>query len=388
MFQGSASYDREYFDAFEPIGAAVNGTTNQERTNYYERVPRNYLERAFWMESDRMFHLLPVLTQQKLDNQRDVVKNERRQSYENRPYGMVGVYLPQLLYPAGHPYHEPVIGSHVDLTAATLQDVKRFFREYYAPANAVLTVVGDFDASRTQSLAQQYFGRGPGGKRATLPSPALRRIERRLHFTYPDRVELPRIHLAWPQAPDYFPALVYNRLLGGAFGSRLNLNLREDKGYTYGARSEFVRWQEVGYWGLTARVQAQVTDASTREMLREIADSCGKRPVTGAEREEAVQGLLLGLPGRFESLAETALQISELPLYDRPLDWYLRWPARVQRVSVAETNAVARAYCDPSEFVIVIAGDARRVRPGLTALGLRVVPYDARLRVLLPEPNR
>ena len=112
MFQGSQNYNDEYFKPFEPIGAKVNGTTNQDRTNYYERVPSNYLELALWMESDRMLHMLPALTQGGLDNQRDVVKNERRQRYENVPYGMSWIHLKKNVFPQGHPYHEPVIGSH------------------------------------------------------------------------------------------------------------------------------------------------------------------------------------------------------------------------------------------------------------------------------------
>jgi zinc protease len=197
MFQGSQHYDDEYFKPFEPVGAAVNGTTNQDRTNYFERVPSNYLELALWMEADRMFHLPPVLTQEKLDNQRDVVKNERRQRYENTPYGMSWIYLPQTLYPKGHPYHEPVIGSHADLTAATLDDVKSFFREHYAPSNAVLTIVGDFQPEPTKALVQKYFGRVDERKRPPAPKAAMPKLDKIEHLTRTDDVKLPRIHLAW-----------------------------------------------------------------------------------------------------------------------------------------------------------------------------------------------
>src|SRR5690606_13523835 len=176
---------------------SVNGTTNQDRTNYYERVPRNYLELALWMESDRMQHLLPALDQSKLDNQRDVVKNERRQRYENEPYGMSWIYLSETLFPAGHPYHNSVIGSHEDLSAATLDDVRAFFNEYYAPSNAVLTISGDFDEARTKGFVERYFGPIPAGKRASTP--AAPKVERsaQVHVTKTDNVKLPRIYLAW-----------------------------------------------------------------------------------------------------------------------------------------------------------------------------------------------
>jgi zinc protease len=206
MFQGSQNHDHEYFQPFEPVGAAVNGTTSQDRTNYFERVPSNYLELALWMESDRMFHLLPALGQDKLDNQRDVVKNERRQRYENPPYGMAWIYLYNAVFPEGHPYHHSVIGSHADLTAASLDDVKGFFREYYVPANAVLTIVGDTDLATVKTLVEKYFGHaGAGGKRAPTPKGAVTPLDKIVHVSKTDDVKLPRIYLAW-QSPALFQA--------------------------------------------------------------------------------------------------------------------------------------------------------------------------------------
>ncbi|MBX3131667.1 MAG: insulinase family protein [Polyangiaceae bacterium] len=198
MFQGSKHFNEDYFAPFEPIGGSVNGTTSQDRTNYYERVPSNYLELALWMESDRLFHMLPALTQARLDNQRDVVKNERRQSYENVPYGMSWIYLGKAIFPPGHPYHEPVIGSHADLSAASLDDVKEFFREYYVPANAVLTLVGDFETEPTKRLIEKYFSEGAAGKRTPTPVAQLPKLEASKHLTYTDDVKLPRVYLAWP----------------------------------------------------------------------------------------------------------------------------------------------------------------------------------------------
>lgn len=197
MFQGSKSYDDEYFKPFEPIGGAVNGTTNTDRTNYYQRVPRNYLELALWMESDRMEGLLEVLTVEKLDNQRDVVKNERRQRYENTPYGMVWKYLSEELYPQGHPYHHTTIGSHEDLTAASLDDVKDFFEQYYVPSNAVVSIVGDFDKKEALALVDKYFGHLPAGARAEMPKPAPITKTTPKHISETDDVNLPRVYLAW-----------------------------------------------------------------------------------------------------------------------------------------------------------------------------------------------
>src|SRR5690606_15770591 len=170
MFQGSAHYDHEYFTPFEPLGARTNGTTSSDRTVYYEEVPSHYMELALWMESDRMRSLLPVLTKEKLDNQREVVKNERRQRYEVTPYGMSWWHMDNALYPEGHPYHHATIGSHEDLTAATLEDVRAFFLKYYVPKNAALSLVGDFEETEARALIEKYFGDIAPGTRAPTPT--------------------------------------------------------------------------------------------------------------------------------------------------------------------------------------------------------------------------
>lgn len=197
MFQGSKHHDTEYFAPFEPIGAQVNGTTSQDRTNYYEHVPAQYAELALWMESDRMRSLLDVLTQEKLDNQRDVVKNERRQRYEVTPYGMAHWHLSEMLYPEGHPYRHTPIGSHEDLTAASLEDVREFFRTYYVASNAALILTGDFEPAQMKPLLEKYFGDIPRGERAPTPVAAPVQMSAPLHWEVEDDVELPRVFLAW-----------------------------------------------------------------------------------------------------------------------------------------------------------------------------------------------
>jgi zinc protease len=194
MFQGSLHYDTEYFTPFEPIGAEVNGTTNTDRTNYYEHVPREYAELALWMESDRMRSLLDVLTQKKLDNQREVVRNERRQSFEMKPYGTAHLHLSEALHPPGHPYRHSPIGSHEDLERATLDDVKAFFRKYYVPENATLVIAGDFDEAQMRTWIERYFGDIPGGSRAALPTLPAGPSGRGTHLIVEDQVQLPRIY--------------------------------------------------------------------------------------------------------------------------------------------------------------------------------------------------
>jgi predicted Zn-dependent peptidase len=182
MFQGSKHVpDDRHFDILKKIGVTdVNGTTNPDRTNYYEVVPSNQLETALWLESDRMGYLLDKLTKPSLDNQIDVVRNERRQRYDNVPYGKTRFAVNAALYPEGHPYRYLTIGKHEDLTAASLDDVKGFFKTWYVPANATLTISGDFDTAEAKALVDKWFGKFPASTRpklVTVPPPAVAATE-------------------------------------------------------------------------------------------------------------------------------------------------------------------------------------------------------------------
>src|SRR4051812_15038825 len=198
MFQGSQHHDNEYFAPLERIGADLNGSTSQDHTNYYETVPSNALELALWLESDRMGFLVPALTQAKLDNQRDVVKNERRQTYDNQPYGQAHEALLEALYPPGHPYHHSTIGSMADLSAASLNDVAAFFRTYYNPNNASLCIAGDFDPAEVKRLVAKYFGPLPAGPVIDRPAANVPRLQEAKHVTLHDQISLPRVELVWP----------------------------------------------------------------------------------------------------------------------------------------------------------------------------------------------
>ncbi len=226
MFQGSKHFNDDIFKALQDVGGAVNGATNPDRTRYWELLPAAYLERALWLEADRMGFLLDAMTQERLDNQRSVVQNERRQNYENRPYGLVWERMLALLYPPDHPYHWPTIGSMADIAAATLDDVREFFTSYYAPSNAALCIAGDFPSAEVKELVEKYF--------ATLPpGPPVAAMARRVppagggevSLSMEDRVQLPRAYLAWHTVPLYDAddaALdAFARLLGQGSTSRL-----------------------------------------------------------------------------------------------------------------------------------------------------------------------
>ena len=197
MFMGSKNAEYPQFDRLlEAAGANNNGSTTEDRTNYYESGPSSSLPLMIWLEADRMGWLLPTMDKPKVDLQRDVVKNERRQSYENQPYGLVADYEPKLMYPATHPYSWPVIGSMADLSAASVDDVKAFFRQYYAPNNATLVVAGDVNAAEVQALVRTYFTEIPRGPNIERPAPTPFTV-RDTVLTLEDRVQLPRLYLEW-----------------------------------------------------------------------------------------------------------------------------------------------------------------------------------------------
>jgi zinc protease len=230
MFQGSQHVgDDEHFRLIQEAGGTLNGTTNADRTNYFQAVPSNFLERVLWQEADRMGFLLPAMTLEKLDNQRSVVQNERRQNYDNAPYGLAGETIARLLYPAGHPYSWITIGSLDDLNAASLEDVADFFRLYYAPNNASLAVVGDFDPAQAKRWIERYFGPIPRGAPVERPTPEPVRLSGEVREVLEDRVQLPRLYVVWPSPARFAPGdadldvLAY--VLAGDRSSRLHQRL-------------------------------------------------------------------------------------------------------------------------------------------------------------------
>ena len=213
MFEGSEHHNRGYFPPLQQAGALLNGSTNTDRTNYWEVVPTSAIDLALWMESDRMGYLLPALTRERFETQRDVVLNERRQNYENRPYGLAFMAITSALFPPDHPYHWMTIGDVEDLRAMQFEDVREFFRIYYHPSNASLAIAGDIETARAFELAEHYFGElAPGTPPATMRAAGSLAIEKRLVIE--DRVEMPRIYMAWHSPAMYAPGDAEMDLIG------------------------------------------------------------------------------------------------------------------------------------------------------------------------------
>lgn len=230
MFMGSEHAPYPAFDRLlEAAGADNNGSTTEDRTNYYEEGPSNALPLMLWLEADRMGFFLPTMDSVKVDLQRDVVKNERRQRVDNQPYGLAYETLARMLYPAGHPYSWPTIGSMTDLSAATLEDTKEFFRKYYAPNNASIVVAGDVRPDEVRTLVRKYFGNIPRGPAITRPVVAPFALSRDTVAVLEDRVQLPRLYYAWHSTrgfvPDDYALQLLGYILTGAKNSRLTQKL-------------------------------------------------------------------------------------------------------------------------------------------------------------------
>jgi predicted Zn-dependent peptidase len=234
MFNGSENHPGEFFDPFELAGATdMNGTTNSDRTNYFENIPTTALDMALWMESDRMGHLLGAIDQKTLDEQRGVVQNEKRQG-ENQPYGQVWEKLGRALYPEGHPYHHSVIGSMNDLNAASLEDVKNWFRTWYGPNNAVLVLAGDIDLATAKEKVAKYFGDIPATPTMAQPPVDVAKRPADTREVMQDKVPQTRVYRVWNVAQvgtaDIDRLQLFSQLLGGSKSSRLDKRLlHQDK---------------------------------------------------------------------------------------------------------------------------------------------------------------
>jgi zinc protease len=273
MFNGSKNVPEGAFDRWlEAVGGDNNGSTSNDRTNYWENVPSNAIEMALFLESDRMGGLLDTMTPARVDQQRDVVKNERRQSYENRPYGMAAIRLPELMYPPDHPYHWPVIGSMEDLTAASYEDVANFFRTWYGPANASLVIAGDIDAKTARDLAQKWFGDIPLSAPAEplAARPVVLREEKRAILE--DKVELPRLYVSWPTPPGFSPSDAALDALAGILASGKNSRLYKRLVYDLQVAQDVSASQDSNMLSSTFEVVVTARAGHTLEDMRKLVD--------------------------------------------------------------------------------------------------------------------
>jgi len=368
MFKGSKNVaDGQHFALLEAAGGRagsdINGTTSWDRTNYFEQIPSNQLELGLWLESDRMGTLTQTLTKEKLDNQREVVKNERRQSIDNQPYGTWLEKSGELLFPEGHPYHHSVMGSMDDLSAASVADVQNFFKTYYAPNNAVLVVAGDVDVPQAKALVRKYFGpipRGPVPPRlANMSVPTVVGREQRVVIQDP-LAPAPRVYVAYrvPPAKDPRAAAVsmLSTIIGGGSSSRLDEALvrRQEIATSVSAFNlELVDGGDILVAQATGKPGSS-PDSLERALLAELA---GTSSFTQAEFERArasarfqfVDGLQTtgGFGGRADRLAEGWTYFHDPNHVNDIL-------GEIDRVTLPDLNALARERLVPNNRAILV----------------------------------
>ncbi len=352
MFQGSQHHDTDYINTIEGLGSTdLNGTTDFDRTNYFETVPPSALDEVLFLEADRMGWLLPSMTQERIDNQREVVKNERRQSVDNQPYGTADERMYAVLYPSNHPYSWDVIGSMDDLTRASKADVENFFKSYYGPNNCTLVVAGDITPARTKEMVEKYFGPIPP------VAPILRReawvpeLAAPIYLAMEDRVPLPRLFLAW-HMPGKFKAgdadlEVLTRVLAQGKTSRLYKTLVYDKQIAQDVQA-FVDDRE-----LSSLFRVQVTakaghtlDEITPIVMREI-QALRDKPASAAEIERARTAILSGMVRRLERVGGFGGKSDRLAMYTTyadDTDYLAKDFARYQAVTAASAQAAAKRW--------------------------------------------
>ena len=370
MFQGSKHFDKVYFGPIQSVGGRLNGSTAMDRTNYWETVPSNYLELALWMESDRMGFLLPAMTQAKLDNQRDVVKNERRQSYENRPYGLVHETILAALYPPDHPYSWPTIGSMKDITEASREDIADFFRRYYHPANASLCIAGDFDPAEAKRLVEKYFGPIPAGPKVVHPKPWTPELkeEKRIHMT--DRVGLARVYIVWPTPRHFTPedaALdVLGHVLAGGKTSRLYRALVREKQIAQDVQAYQDGQELTSEFAIVATIRPGHTIAEVEAAIAEELDRIKAEPPTAEEMERAVNTFEARLVRSLESVSEFGGRADRLNLYNTYTGdpgYMAKDFGRYGRVDAAQVTQMAKQFLGPGRVVVeVVPGSEVSIR--------------------------
>jgi zinc protease len=371
MFEGSRHVGREFDKLVESVGATnVNGTTSWDRTNYFETVPREHLELVLWIESDRMGFLLDAVDQERLDVQRDVVKNERRQSYENAPYGPSSLAMLDAMFPAGHPYHGAVIGSMEDLTAATLDDVRDFYEAYYAPSNAVLALAGDFDSGTARALIEKYFGGLPGKAPVRANRPATPPLAKPIRLTVNEPVDLARVSFGWITPPAYTPADpvldVTMALLAGGRATELyqELVVKEKLASDVAAELDSNALASMTVVAATAASGKKVEDLE-RAMDR-VLDALASKGPTQAALERAKRRIRLSVLSDLELLNGPGGESGRTGMLLR-FEHYLgdpeylpKWLAAIEAVTASDVQRVIREQLKRDARVVVITRPAEK----------------------------
>ena len=385
MFTGSGHVPYGLHDKLtEGVGGTNNGTTSNDRTTYYETIPSNYLESALWIEADRMGFLLDTLDLTKLNAQRDIVKNERRQSLDNQPYGRAGELLSQATYPSSHPYSWDVIGSMADLSAASEEDVKSFFRLYYAPNNAFLSIVGDFDPAQAKTWVAKYFDGVPRGRAITRPAVNPVKLTEEKRLVFEDHVQVPRLYVQWPsvgeKSDDQYALDVLGAILTGPRTARLTKALVFEQQAAANVSARQGSNEDVGEFlmVITPRPGHSLTD------LEAAADSVIEKMKadgpTAEEIQKAVAGEELAFIRGLESNLDKAMTLSDGAGFHGDPAFFKTEYQKSQAVTAADVKRVANTYLTKGRVVLSIVptgkldqaakpNESRKVTSNLTSRG-------------------
>jgi zinc protease len=359
MFQGSENVgDDQHFKLLQEVGAEINGSTNEDVTNYYEVVPSNELELAIFLESDRMGHLIPSMTQEKLDNQRDVVKNERRQRVDNVPYGTASERISKAMYPPTHPYSWPVIGYMEDLSAASLDDVKDFFRLYYAPNNAALSIAGDFDPKEAKAFVEKYFSPVARGNAIERPAEVPVSIPDNILQVVEDKVQLPRLYISWhstkQETREDAVMSVLGQILSSGKNSRLFKALVYDRQIAQSVQAYQSSSEIAGMFQVVATAKPGRTLAEINGAVDSVIADVLTKGVTQDEIDKTVTGVEAGVINgmttvlrKANSMASYELMTGDPGRINTQMDLY-------KNITPAEVLAAAKKYLSAPRMLLNI----------------------------------
>ncbi|MBM2812119.1 MAG: putative Zn-dependent peptidase [Chloroflexi bacterium] len=394
MFKGSKHHKGEYFMPLQEVGANVNGSTTTDRTTYYENVPAEYLELALWLESDRMGFLLDALDQASFDVEREVVKNERRQSYENRPYGLSGQEIRKALFPPSHPYHWQTIGSQEHLDVASIDDVKAFFRRFYNPNNASLSIAGDIDADETHRVVEKYFGNLEPGPAVPRISQWIPRLDSEIRLDLEDRVQLPRLYVSWVGParfdPDEPALVVLMSILGEGRSSRLYRSLVYDKQIVREVSAHYGPMEIAGEIRLDATIALSSSIHDVEAALLDELDQLKRQPPRDDELQRVINRLEARHVRQLESVGGFGGRANLLNHYNV----FAGDPGRVNSdfdryvaVTPLDVQRVAREYLGAGRVRLVVS-PTKAVAPTATQVDRGQQPGPGRPRDFRPPVPR
>jgi zinc protease len=360
LFEGSAHVPEGKFDEWlEAAGANNNGSTTEDRTNYYEEIPGNALDLALFLESDRMGYLLNVLDPAKVDGQRDVVKNERRQSYENKPYGKAYLELPALLYPKGHPYSWSVIGSMEDLSAASHEDVTDFFKTYYAPGNASLCIAGDIDLEKAKKAIMSWFKDVPA-RSPQVPSPVLppATLSEEKRVVLEDNVQLPRLMMIWLTTPKFHPGNAEADVIGHLLTEGKNSRLYKRLVYELQIAQSVSAYQDSKRLGselvITADARPGIKLGQLEKIIMEEISRLQNEPPSDRELQRVTNQLESSFLQLIETSGAKADQLNSYYYYTGNPDYFNEDLNRYKALSPSDISAYARKYLAKGKVIMSI----------------------------------